>query len=99
MAFESSKEIARSVKSELIMYRAILREEGKPTSAKLFLGLARTQTTLGKTIRLLWNPEQDYEKTRRAGTKERWKLIQSRITGLLPCHRIGRQLGGDIRCP
>jgi len=76
-----SKEIARSVKSELIMYRAILREEGKPTSAKLFLGLARTQTTLGKTIRLLWNPEQDYQKTRRAGTKERWKLIQSRITG------------------
>jgi hypothetical protein len=81
MTFERSKEIAHSVKRELIMYRGLLRDERASASAKLFLGLARIQTTLGKTIRLLWNPEQDYQKTRRAGTKERWKLIQNRITG------------------
>ena len=60
MTFEKSKEIARSVQCELIMYRDLLRDERTPASAKLFLGLARIQTTLGKTIRLLWNPEQDY---------------------------------------
>lgn len=81
MTLERSKEIAQSIKRELIMYRGLLRDERASVSAKLFLGLARIQTTLGKTIRLLWNPEQDYQKTRRAGTKERWKLIQSRITG------------------
>jgi SAM-dependent methyltransferase len=31
--------------------------------------------------RLIWNPEQDYEKIRRAGTGERWVLIQNRIDG------------------
>ncbi|PYK39665.1 MAG: hypothetical protein DME60_09335 [Verrucomicrobia bacterium] len=64
MTFERSKEIAHSVQRELIMYRDLLRDERTPASAKLFLGLARIQTTLGKTIRLLWNPEQDYQKTR-----------------------------------
>ncbi len=93
MTFERSKEIAHSVQRELIMYRDLLRDERTPASAKLFLGLARIQTTLGKTIRLLWNPEQDYQKTRRAGTKERWKLIQSRITGTSSLLDVGCSSG------
>jgi SAM-dependent methyltransferase len=91
MTFERSKEIARSVKRKLIMYWGLLRDERTPASAKLFLGLA--QTTLGKTIRLLWNPKQDYQKTRRAGTKERWKLIQSRITGTSSLLDVGCSSG------
>ena len=91
MTFERSKKIARSVKREPIMCRRLLRDERTPASAKLFLGLA--QTTLEKTIRLLWNPEQDYQKTRRAGTKERWKLIQSRITGTSSLLDVGCSSG------
>jgi len=40
MAFERSKEIARSVKRELIVYQRVLRDERTPVIAKLFLGLA-----------------------------------------------------------
>jgi hypothetical protein len=36
---------------------------------------------LSEISRLIWNPERDYQKTRRAGTGERWVLIQSRIDG------------------
>jgi SAM-dependent methyltransferase len=36
---------------------------------------------LSELRRLIWNPERDYQKTRRAGTGERWVLIQSRIEG------------------
>ena len=93
MSFERSKEIARSVKRELTRYRGLLRDEQTPASAKLFLGLARIQTSLRKTITVLWNPEQDYQKTRRAGTKERWKLIQSRITGTSSLLDVGCSSG------
>jgi uncharacterized membrane protein YkvA (DUF1232 family) len=40
MAFERSKEIARSFKRELIVYQRVLRVERTPLAAKLFLGLA-----------------------------------------------------------
>jgi uncharacterized membrane protein YkvA (DUF1232 family) len=40
MAFESSKEIARSFKRELIVYQRVLRDEHTPLPAKLFLALA-----------------------------------------------------------
>src|SRR4030095_4291655 len=40
MAFERSKEIARSFKRELIVYQRVLRDERTPRSAKLFLALA-----------------------------------------------------------
>jgi uncharacterized membrane protein YkvA (DUF1232 family) len=40
MAFERSKEIARSFERELIVYQRVLRDERTPASAKLFLGLA-----------------------------------------------------------
>jgi hypothetical protein len=40
MAFEKSKEIARSFKRELIVYQRVLRDERTPLSAKLFLALA-----------------------------------------------------------
>jgi uncharacterized membrane protein YkvA (DUF1232 family) len=40
MAFERSKEIARSFKRELIVYQRVLRDERTPSSAKLFLALA-----------------------------------------------------------
>jgi uncharacterized membrane protein YkvA (DUF1232 family) len=40
MAFERSKEIARSFKRELIVYQRVLRDERTPLPAKLFLGLA-----------------------------------------------------------
>jgi uncharacterized membrane protein YkvA (DUF1232 family) len=40
MAFERSKEIARSFKRELLVYRRVLRDERTPLSAKLFLALA-----------------------------------------------------------
>jgi uncharacterized membrane protein YkvA (DUF1232 family) len=40
MAFERSKEIARSLKRELIVYQRVLRDERTPFIAKLFLGLA-----------------------------------------------------------
>jgi uncharacterized membrane protein YkvA (DUF1232 family) len=40
IAFERSKEIARSFKRELIAYQRVLRDERTPLSAKLFLALA-----------------------------------------------------------
>jgi uncharacterized membrane protein YkvA (DUF1232 family) len=40
MAFEGSKEIARSFKRELIVYQRVLRDERTPFAAKLFLALA-----------------------------------------------------------
>jgi uncharacterized membrane protein YkvA (DUF1232 family) len=40
MAFERSKEIARSFKRELIVYQRVLRDERTPLAAKLFLALA-----------------------------------------------------------
>src|SRR4029450_3583502 len=40
MAFERSKEIARSFKRELIVYQRVLRDERTPPSAKVFLALA-----------------------------------------------------------
>ena len=40
MAFEKSKEIARSFKRELIVYQRVLRDERTPLPAKLFLALA-----------------------------------------------------------
>ena len=40
MAFERSKEIARSFKRELSVYQRVLRDERTPASAKLFLALA-----------------------------------------------------------
>jgi uncharacterized membrane protein YkvA (DUF1232 family) len=40
MAFERSKEIARSFKRELIVYQRALRDERTPLPAKLFLALA-----------------------------------------------------------
>ncbi len=40
MAFERSKQIARSFKRELIVYQRVLRDDRTPTAAKLFLGLA-----------------------------------------------------------
>ena len=40
MAFERSKEIARSFKRELIVYQRVLRDERTPLPAKLFLALA-----------------------------------------------------------
>jgi uncharacterized membrane protein YkvA (DUF1232 family) len=40
MAFERSKEIARSFKRELIVYQRVLRDKRTPPSAKLFLALA-----------------------------------------------------------
>jgi uncharacterized membrane protein YkvA (DUF1232 family) len=40
MAFERSKEIARSFKRELIVYQRVLRDARTPTLAKFFLGLA-----------------------------------------------------------
>ena len=40
MAFEKSKEIARSFKRELIVYQRVLRDERTPAHAKFFLGLA-----------------------------------------------------------
>jgi SAM-dependent methyltransferase len=41
----------------------------------------RTHTALTTIRRLLWNRKKDYQKTRQAGTRERWILIQSRISG------------------
>ena len=93
MSFERSKEIARSVKRQLIMYRGLFRDKKTPASARLSLDLARIQTTLKKTIKLLWNPEQDYQKTRQAGTRERWKLIQTRITGTSSLLDVGCSSG------
>ena len=40
MALERSKEIVRSFKRELIVYRRVLRDERTPPAAKLFLALA-----------------------------------------------------------
>jgi len=40
MAFERSKQIARSFKRELIVYQRVLRDERTPVAAKLFLALA-----------------------------------------------------------
>jgi uncharacterized membrane protein YkvA (DUF1232 family) len=40
MAFERSKEIARSFKRELIVYKRVLRDRRTPLRAKIFLGLA-----------------------------------------------------------
>ena len=40
MAFERSREIARSFKRELIVYQRVLRDERTPLPAKLFLALA-----------------------------------------------------------
>jgi uncharacterized membrane protein YkvA (DUF1232 family) len=40
MAFERSKEMARSFKRELIVYQRVLRDERTPLVTKLFLGLA-----------------------------------------------------------
>lgn len=40
MAFERSKQIARSFKRELIVYQRVLRDHRTPAMAKLFLGLA-----------------------------------------------------------
>jgi uncharacterized membrane protein YkvA (DUF1232 family) len=40
MAFERSKEIARSFKRELIVYQRVLRDQRTPVAAKLFLALA-----------------------------------------------------------
>src|SRR4030095_6311808 len=40
MAFERSKEIARSFKRERTVYQRVLRDERTPFSAKLFLALA-----------------------------------------------------------
>src|SRR4030095_129269 len=40
MAFERSKEIARSFKRELMVYQRVLRDERTPLSAKLFLASA-----------------------------------------------------------
>jgi SAM-dependent methyltransferase len=51
------------------------------------------QTTLKKIRRLIWNRKQDYQKTRQAGTKERWKLIQSRITGASSLLDVGCSSG------
>jgi len=39
MAFEGSKQIARSFKPELIVYQRVLRDDRTPVSTKLFLGL------------------------------------------------------------
>ena len=54
---------------------------------------AQMQTTLKKIRRLIWNRKQDYQKTRQAGTKERWKLIQSRITGTSSLLDVGCSSG------
>ena len=51
------------------------------------------QTTLKKITRLIWNRKQDYQKTRQAGTKERWKLIESRITGTSSLLDVGCSSG------
>jgi uncharacterized membrane protein YkvA (DUF1232 family) len=40
MAFEKSKEIARSFKRELIVYQSVLRDERTPGRAKFLLALA-----------------------------------------------------------
>jgi uncharacterized membrane protein YkvA (DUF1232 family) len=40
MAFERSKEVARSFKRELIVYQRVLRDARTPAPAKFFLGLA-----------------------------------------------------------
>ena len=40
MAFEKSKELARSFKRELVVYQRVLRDERTPVSAKLLLALA-----------------------------------------------------------
>jgi uncharacterized membrane protein YkvA (DUF1232 family) len=40
VAFEKSKELARSFKRELIVYQRVLRDERTPVSAKLLLALA-----------------------------------------------------------
>jgi uncharacterized membrane protein YkvA (DUF1232 family) len=40
MAFEKSKEVARSFKRELIVYQRVLRDERTPVFAKLCLALA-----------------------------------------------------------
>jgi uncharacterized membrane protein YkvA (DUF1232 family) len=40
MAFETSKEITRSLKREVVVYQRVLRDERTPVVAKLFLGLA-----------------------------------------------------------
>jgi SAM-dependent methyltransferase len=53
----------------------------------------RMHTTLKKIRRLLWNRKQDYQKTRQAGTRERWELIQSRITGSKSLLDIGCSSG------
>lgn len=39
------------------------------------------QNALKEIQRLLWNPKRNYQKSRRAGTMDRWVLIQSRISG------------------
>ncbi len=41
----------------------------------------RTQTFLRRVRSLVWNRKKDYQRTRPAGTRERWNLIQSRATG------------------
>jgi uncharacterized membrane protein YkvA (DUF1232 family) len=40
MAFERSKQIARSFKRELVVYQRVLQDERTPVAAKLFLALA-----------------------------------------------------------
>jgi uncharacterized membrane protein YkvA (DUF1232 family) len=40
MAFEESKQIARSFKRQLIVYQRVLRDDRTPPAAKLFLGFA-----------------------------------------------------------
>jgi len=51
------------------------------------------QTTLKKITRLIWNRKRDYQKTRQGGTKERWKLIESRITGTSSLLDVGCSSG------
>src|SRR2546423_7729181 len=43
--------------------------------------------------KLLWNRKRDYQKIRRAGTKERWGLIASRINGSKSLLDIGCSSG------
>jgi SAM-dependent methyltransferase len=50
--------------------------------------------TAFKTIRrVLWNRNRDYQKSRPAGTRERWILIQSRINGCSSLLDVGCSSG------
>lgn len=48
---------------------------------------------LNEIRRLIWNPERDYQKNRRAGTGERWVLIQGRIDGCKSLLDVGCSSG------